>query len=423
MRLLLICLASFSFFPLLKSEPLQLSVHAESAILMNAETGAILYAKNPHALNYPASITKIATVLYTLRQKRDHLDVPIAADQEIIGWVSEEAIRRSNYTLPSYLLIPGCSHVGIKKGEILTLRDLLYGIMLASGDDASNVVAQYTSGTIPKFMEEVNQFIRTIGCQNTTFCNPHGLHHPRHQTTAYDMALLTREALNDPLFCEIASAVRYTRPKTNKQEASTWIQSNKLLRQGLYYYPKAIGVKTGYLSIANNTFVSAARDGDRTLIAVQLKVPERKDIFLDAVKMFESAFNQPKVSRTLLKKGAQKFILELPEAEKPIHTFIENDIKIEYYPAEEPEIKSYLSWNKLKLPIEKDQVVGEITLKFSDGTASQAVPLFAVESVQKNWPAWFKEHLLNSSLLFKGIGLLLVLSFLIGMGLQLRRRL
>ena len=417
----LISLLSLIFSFSLYAEPLQLKVQAEAAILFNPDNGAILYEKNIHDLHYPASTVKIATALYALQQRGDRLDDQIIADQEAIGWVTEEAKRRSNYSIASYLLVPGSTHIGIKKGEILTLRDLLYGMMLASGDDASNVIAQHISGSIPKFVEELNQFLQQIGCKDTTFYNPHGLHHPNQQTSAYDLAILTREALKNPLFREIVSTPRYTRPKTNKQEATTLIQSNKLLRSGQFYYPKAIGVKTGHLSLARNTFVGAAKDGERTLIAVLLKTDERKDIFLDSVKLFEAAFNQPKVQRTLLKAGPQKFALEIRGANKPLQTFIQEDIKIEYYPAEEPRLKSYLQWDAVKLPVAKNQKVGELSLKDSNGNEIKKVPLYALEEMKETWLQRVKNAIINSGWYLKVLGLAVILLFLGLFIFQLRR--
>lgn len=365
---------------------LALEVNAEAAILMNADTGAILFEKNSHELHYPASITKVATALYALQTVADKMDVMIAADQDCIGTVKEEAIRKSNYTLPAYLLIPDGSHIGIKRGELLSLRDLFYGMMVSSGDDAANIIAKYAGGTIPQFIQDMNAYVKKLGCNSTTFYNPHGLHHPKQQTTAYDIAVLTQEALKNPLFREMVATVRYTRPKTNKQEPTTLVQTNRLLRTGPYYYPKAIGVKTGYYALAGNNLVAAAKDGDRTLIAVVLKVKERKDIFLDTKKMFETAFSQPKVQRVLLHQGPQKFTLNVPGGDKPIKTYISQEVTIEYYPAEEPTVKCLLIWDKqLQLPIAKDQIVGEVILQSDQGRVLQKIPLSAVEEVKATW--------------------------------------
>lgn len=324
--------------------PLSVSVHAESAILINADTGAILFEKNPHDLHFPASITKIATAIYALKMKGDHLDDVIAAEQESIGSVSPEVKRRSNYTLPSHWIEQDGSHIGIKKGEELSFRDLLYGMMVASGDDAANVIAQYVGGTIPNFMTQLNAYLKEIGCQKTVLHNPHGLHHPLQQTTAFEMAQLTREAMKNPLFRQIVSTVRYTRPKTNKQQPTTLVQTNLLLRNGRYHYPKAIGVKTGYMSHAQHTFVGAAKNGDRTLIVVFLKVKDRGNMFLDSAILFEAAFNQQKVERILLKAGAQKFAFEQSGLQQPVKSYLKDDFTISYYPAEEPKVKCLLFW-------------------------------------------------------------------------------
>src|SRR6185437_6437502 len=143
-------------------------------------------------------------------------------------------------------------------GEEMPLKEYLYGMMVRSGNDAANVIAEYVSGSIPTFMQELNDYLKQIGCLNTTFCNPHGLHHPDHKTTAFDMALLTREAMKNPVFREIVSTVRHKRPKTNKRPAAVLVQTNRIIKSGTqYYYPKAIGVKTGYHSRAQNTLVAA----------------------------------------------------------------------------------------------------------------------------------------------------------------------
>jgi len=392
---------------------------------MNAGTGAILYEKNMHQPHYPASITKIATALYALNKVPGDLQVMIAADQDCVGTVTEEALRKSRYTLPAYLLIPGGSHIGIKKGEILSLQDLLYGMMLASGDDAANVIAKYAGGTVPQFMEEVNRYIRKIGCRNTVFYNPHGLHHPKQLTTAYDMAILTCEALKNPKFREIVKTVSYKRPKTNKQEASNLVQTNRLLRKGPYHYPKAIGVKTGYYSIAGSTLVAAACDGERTLIAVLLKTQERKDIFNDAKMMFETAFNQPKIQRVLFYKGPQAFVFENGNIPIKIGTYLKQDVALDYYPAEEPQVTCVLSWDEqVSLPVEKDQHVGDLLVRAHGKTVS-AHPLYTQEAVHPT----FVSQLQNLSkldksnvFLLKIIGASLLIAFFCFLVLQLKRR-
>lgn len=365
-------------------------MNAESAIVMNAATGRVLYEKNSHQLQFPASITKAATALYALKMKGDQLESMITADAEAIASVSEEAIRRSDYTLPSHYVEQGSCHMGIKKGEELKLRDLFYGMLLPSANDAANVIAGFVSGSIPQFVKELNAYVKTIGCKNTHFCNPHGLHHPKHLTTAYDMALIAKEALKIPFFQEVVKTVRFTRPKTNKQEPSTLVQSNKLLRKnGKYYYDKAIGIKTGHTSQALNTFIGAASDEERTLIVVLLKTKERSDIFADAIKAFDTAFNEIKVERILISPGKQKFVLNHKAANKPIQTYASKQISVQYYPSEEPKIHSFLRWDATQLPIAKGQRVGEVIIQNESAKSRELVPLYAEEDVEASWFSWF----------------------------------
>ena len=378
----------FIFFTaILYSEPLRINVQAESAILMNADTGAILYQKNPHQLQYPASITKVATVSYALKMKGDHLDTVVNAEQDSIASITHEAKVRANYTLPSHWVEMGSSHIGIKKGESLSFRDLVFGTMLVSGNDSANVIAQFAGGTISEFMDALNAYIKSIGATNTNFTNPHGLHHPNHKTTAYDMALITREALKNPFFRQVVSTVKYARPKTNKQEATTLVQTNRLLKQGQFYYPAAIGVKTGSTSKAQHTFVGAAQKDGRTLIVVLLKTKERNDLFKDSIKLFEAAFNQPKVEKVLLPAGNQAFTYIPEGASKPISTYLAQDLSMVYYPAEEPIIKCFAHWDGVELPIKKDQRVGEVRLIAADDTVLQTLPIFAAEEGKASWTA------------------------------------
>lgn len=370
----------------LYSEQLQVDVGAEAAILINADNGAILYEKNAYKQMNPASVTKIGTLLYTLKKKKDALDTLITVEAEAVVSVTSEAKRKSKYTLPAYYQESDGTHMLLKKGEVLTFKTLLEGLMLMSGNDAANMIALFVSGTIPQFMNELNTFLKEeIKCQATHFDNPHGLYYPTHLTTAYDLSLMTKEALKDDLFREIVSQPRFFRPKTNLQKATTYLQGNLLLRPGKYYYPKAIGVKTGYHSNARHNFVGAATLDGRTLIVVLLKNQERKKMFEDAIKLFDAAFNQPKVQQTFFSKGEQTFALNFPKGDSVLHSYLKNDVTYEYVPAENPQIKTLLVWDALRLPIQQDQQVGEIQLLY-EGQLLEKKPLFASHAVQFRWP-------------------------------------
>lgn len=373
------------------AEKLSVTIESEAAILINAETGAILYEKNAHTLHYPASTTKTATALFALKKKGDQLSTVIAAEQEAIASISSEAKKRSNYTMPSHWVEQGSTHMGIKRGEEFTLRDLLLGVLVTSSNDASNVVAQFVGGTIPDFVKELNEYLQSLGCKQTYFTNPHGLHHPKHQTTPYDMAIIAREAMKNPTFREMVSLVKFVRPKTNKQESTVMLQTNRLLRNGKYYYPKAIGIKTGYTSIARHNLIAAAKHEGRELIAVLLKCDESGQVFRDAIKLFDAAFNQSKMRKVVLKSGPQKFTYQLEGA--VLNTYSKEDLILDYYPAEEPTVKCFLQWHTLKLPISKDQEVGELQLKTLKGDLIQKVALFSTADMEESWFQWLKNKI------------------------------
>lgn len=381
-ELIFICSLPFSC----SSEPLKFNINGEAAILINADTGTILYEKNAHIQQYPASTTKVATGLYALKLLGSNLQDKVVAEGESLMTLSQEAKKKSNYKVPGYLLEPDGMHIGIKVGEELSYRDLLEGMLIPSGNDAANVLANAIGPTIPRFMEGLNAYLKEIGCRNTTYYNPHGLHHPQHMTTAYDLAWMTKEALKNPIFCEVVSKARFNRPKTNKQNAATFLQTNRLLRPGKFHYSKAIGVKTGYHSMAKKTFIGAARFEDRTLIVVLLGYQDRNAIFTDAIKLFDAAFNQPKVERIYLKKGEQSFMQQVPHGNRILKTSLNENLSWTYYPSEDPKAKCFLHWKELELPIARGQQVAELQLVSSEGKQLKRVPLIASNHVKRAWP-------------------------------------
>ena len=374
----------FMFTWQLSGGPLPMDVNAEAAILMNAETGVVLFEKNSRHLRDPASTTKIATAIYFLHTKGSALDQVAAVSQEAMGVVSKAAKIKAGYKgANAYYLIPGSSHMGLKRGEEMSVRDLLYGTMLISGDDASNVLAEQCSGNISNFMQGLNGYLKEIGCTSTTYRNPHGLYHPEHKTTAYDLAWMTREALKNATFREIVSTVRYPLPQTNKKPSTVIIQTNRLIvPKSKGYYEKAIGVKTGYINESGHCLVAAAKQDSRTLIAVVMGCKERAEIFAETKKMLEAAYAQAKEQKRLLKEGLQTLTMSFEGGREPLQTYLKSDVVVEYYPAEMPEFFAKLHWKELSLPVAKDQEVGEIELVDTTGTQIMYIPLLAFNEVR-----------------------------------------
>lgn len=396
----------------LSAEPKRLTanVKAQTAILIDAKTGAILYEKEPHRRMFPSSITKIASTYYFLEKMGGHrLDEEVLAPRDCLTVVPANV--RSDPSCPSYRLDPRGTRMWLMAGEQVSFRTLVYGAMLPSGNDASNVLAYHCSGSIEQFMEELNQFIQQFGIKDTHFTNPHGLHDDAHYTTAYDMARIAQAAMRNPLFREVVQTEHYVRPKTNMQPAAMLDQHNLLMRKGMYYYPKATGIKTGGAFLSKNTLVASAEDGNRSLIAVLLGCAERRQNFRDAVTLFEAAFNEEKVSRTFFAKGGDTFSLEVKGGREAVRGGLFHDVVLQYYPSEEPEVKALLKWADVQMPIREGDVVGEIQLVNGEEQVIKRAPLFALKDVEPTLSflakTWLYHHrvLLFSAVMVLALGL------------------
>jgi D-alanyl-D-alanine carboxypeptidase (penicillin-binding protein 5/6) len=259
---------------------------------------------------------------------------------------------------------------------------LLHGLMLVSGNDAANVLAENLAGSVPDFVSSLNDYLKDLGCKSTHFCNPHGLTHPEHMTTAYDLAIITKKALEFPYFRKIVSTLEFTKPKSNKQPPLDLKLTNPLLKpNSQYFYPKAIGVKTGYTAAAQNTLIAAAEHEGRLLIAVLLGYEKSSDRFLEARKLFETAFNEPTEKRRVL--GPENiFTKEIQGSKKPLKASLMKSLVIEYFPSEESPCKAALHWTVSKLPIRKGQKVATVEIIDDRGQHLEKADLFALEEMK-----------------------------------------
>lgn len=220
------------------------TVGATAALVMEAETGTVLFAQSSEKKLPMASTTKILTALITL--EAGGLDLPFLVDSD--------AIR-----------VEGSS-MGLQQGDTVTLRALAGGMLTASGNDAANAAAVHIAGSIPAFAKLMNQRAADIGMKNSHFVTPSGLDDKEHYSTAYDMALLAAEALRNPTFAQMCSAKRLSLRFGNPPYDRSLYNHNRLLN----LYPPAIGVKTGFTRGAGRCLVSAARKEEVTLITVTL---------------------------------------------------------------------------------------------------------------------------------------------------------
>ena len=247
------------------------SIVSQAAVVMDMDTGAVVYAKHPTALHYPASITKIMTALLALRLGR-LTDVLTA---------SPDAVRQP----PDKLYM--------RVGEKATLKDLLYGLLIDSANDAAVEIAERYGGSVAHFADMMNAEARALGATHTHFVNPSGLPDPRHVTTAYDMAVIARAAMQIPEFRTIVDTRSY------EWKGTAWQATLTNLNRMLFTYPGAIGVKTGFTSVAHETLVVAATRGGTTFLAVLMDCPTDAEIRQDATNLLNYAFSHYETQRIL----------------------------------------------------------------------------------------------------------------------------
>ncbi|MDR1194756.1 MAG: D-alanyl-D-alanine carboxypeptidase [Peptococcaceae bacterium] len=260
-------------------------VRADAFILMEGYTGQVLLERNMRAIRKPASITKIMTTLLALER----------GDLSDIITVSQAAADIPDDAATIYL----------EDGETLTLEEALYATMLESANEAANAVGEYVAGDLTSFAALMTQRAKELGAENTNFANANGLTDDNHYTSAYDMALITREALTHQAFRDIWGSYQYLMEATNLQpEIRILNNKNRLLPQGPMAYPGISGGKTGYTSASQNTLVEAAERDGRQLICVLLQGPSAVANFEDAVLLLDYGFS-----------AFQPFTFEDPEYE------------------------------------------------------------------------------------------------------------
>ena len=249
------------------------SVYAESAIVMEASTGLVFYEKNMHDIHYPASITKILTALLAI--ENSSLNETVTFSRESV-----------------YDILPGSSHIGMDEGEQITMEQALYGILLESANEVSYAVAEHVGGSIEGFADMMNKRAKELGCLDTNFVNPHGLPDSEHVTTAYDMALITREAIKNKTFLKIFGTRTYQIPPTNIQSETRYLaHHHRFILKRDFFYDDCIGGKTGYTDTARYTLVSVAKRGDLELIVVVMKDDTFEHQYTDTQKLFDFGFD------------------------------------------------------------------------------------------------------------------------------------
>ena len=249
-------------------------IRSRTAVLMDADTGQVLYDKGMHRRVYPASTTKILTALLAVEN----------LNPDEVMTVSESALAG----LPFY-----GAHIALVVGEELTVEDAIFAMMLPSANDASNVLAEYVAGSLEAFAEMMTERAHQIGAVNTNFTNAHGLHCEDHFTTAYDMALITRHAMENEEFRRYFAVAHHLMPPTNKNVARDLHNFHYMLVPAIGYFdPTLTGGKVGFTQPARHTMsTTASRDG-RNLVCVVMYSTARGDKFADTIALLDFGFDE-----------------------------------------------------------------------------------------------------------------------------------
>ena len=419
--LILVILASFSLAPGALALDIP-EISSNTAIVINADTGDVLYSKNSDQRLAPASTTKIMTVL-------------LAIEAINRGEVAlQDQVTASNSI--SYDLLDDGSSAGITAGETMTLESLLYCAMVSSANEACNVIAEYIGGTIPNFIEMMNTRAAELGCLNTHFANTHGLPHDNHYSTAEDFAIITAEAAQHGLFMEIANTPTIEIPATNVSGIRKLNNSNALICDSSIYgagyiYDKASGIKTGFTNAAGYCLISTASNGSINLLTCVFggSTYTKTDgsvgysNFADTITLDEWVFNNFSyqdiiqtsdiIASTAIAFGNNADHVNL-RAEEVITALLPNDFdKSQFAKA----VTIYESEDEvLSAPINAGDVLGEVTISFG-GVEYGTVKLVAASSIDLSKAQYMKNEInrLTSSTPFKvvvGIIVFLILAYI-----------
>jgi len=277
--ILIVCLFLISLFPdeiFATRIPPSPDIQSPAAILMDADSGVIIYSRNMNDRYYPASITKIMTSLLAIEM----------ADGDF-----NQRVHFSHSAVNSIPL--GAAHISMGAGDTLSLREALMGHMLVSANEVSNAIGEHFSVTTEEFSRLMSARAGELGATNTNFTNPHGLHGANHYTTALDMALVMREAIQHPEFIDIISTQSFQVPPTERSpQPRNLNQQHRMTQPGHYFFREyVVGGKTGFTTPARNTLVTYARRDGIGLIAVVLHNDGAARSYEDTAKLFEFGFN------------------------------------------------------------------------------------------------------------------------------------
>ena len=352
----------------------ELNLNSEAAILVEVSTGRILYEKNSTKQMYPASTTKVLTAILVIEN----------CELDEIVTVRESSLSN----IPS-----GYVTCNLQVGEQLSVKDLLYALMIPSANDAAYVLAEYVAGSVEEFSVMMNDKARQLGCKTTHFVNPNGIHEDSHYSSAYDLYLIADYAMKNEFFRSLVATTEYTLPATEKypNEDRVLETTNELLNENSkkYFYKNAIGIKTGYTSKAGNCLIGGTSRDGLEFIAVVLNGGTTNEglnsRYVDSKKLFEYAYDNFTLTK-IIEKGSVVQTLEIENGTKESkHLDLVIDETITVVNNKSIDMNSVIPEITLREVLEAPIAAGETigTIKYKVDDIEYSAKLLAKTSVEK----------------------------------------
>jgi len=323
---------------------------------MDPKTNQILYEKNAHEKRPMASTTKMMTGIITLERANLNEEITISSEAAIVGE----------------------SELHLQTGEKMSVKNLLYGLLVESANDAAVALANHVGGSVQGFVDIMNRKAQNIGAKNTHFANPHGLYNTNHYSTAYDLAFIAKYCIEDKTFAKVVGTKEYTISRPQKNLLSKIKNHNKLLWQ----YPYANGIKTGYVKQAGYCLVSSANKNGIELIAVVLNSPSSDACCNDSKNLLEYGFNEFKREKMIEKGKAYKKV-KLPEVlDRDLQLVAASDLVLQVRKNPYDVKRVVTAKDELEPPINKGEKLGKIEV-IESGKSLGEVDLIAEKTLPK----------------------------------------
>ena len=376
-------------------------IHARCALLCDLESGQTYYARNADQKAYPASLTKIMTVLLAL-EALDRGEVQLS-DEVTAGADARQGLDEESST------------AGIQPGETMTFEQYLYCAMISSANEACNVIGAHLAGSIDAFVQRMNDRAAELGCTGTHFMNPHGMPDDNHYTTAADLRLITEEALKYPLFETISNTLSYSIPATNMSDARVLQNTNGLINPNAVMYPNylyepAAGIKTGHTNAAGYCLISTAEKNTVKLLCIVLgsDTSEKDDgtldfhNFTDTIDLYEWLYNHFSIQTVVsadtpmadvaveMGSDADRVTVH-PQAD--LAAVLPNDTDLSLY-EKKITIFSERDETPVVAPVHAGDVLGELEVS-KDGQVLGTIPLVASVDVSLSHAVFLKQGLHN----------------------------